>query len=228
MRRIYWQPKDRKCTSRHRCSHRRGYHEGCRARPSPWRLWAQADRGQLEAAARRLPCDQSAGGGAQGKSKFFVRGAREILKIATAAEMPQHRVDLASGVTHDQHTNSYETSHTGPTLVAGAIILRGRMIDTAGAMASDGSDDYVVLSYLLLAGRGVQRVTRAGRLSASVGASVLQSFVVKRLAQRRAQSSFQIHSSLQQLEPRGFKGCLVRPLEHPEINGRPWSASGCP
>jgi len=130
MRRIGWQPKGCKCTSRDHCSYRRAYHEGCRARPSRWRLWAQGDRGQLEAAARFAPCDQSAGGGGQDKSKFFVRGAREILKIATAAEMPQHGVDLASGVTHDRHTNDYATSHTGPALAADAIILKRRVIDT--------------------------------------------------------------------------------------------------
>src|SRR5262249_50199260 len=120
------------------CSYRRGYHEGCRARPSPWRLSAQANRGQFEAAARCAPCDQSAGGSGQDKSKFFVRGAREILKIATAAEMPQHGVDLASGVTHDRHTNDYAMSHTGPALAADAIILRGRIIDTWGRVGRFG------------------------------------------------------------------------------------------
>src|SRR5262249_7393156 len=135
MRRIDWQPKGRKCTSRDHCCYACADHEGCRARPSRWRLWAQGDRGKLEAAARFAPRDQSAGGGGQDKSKFFVRGAREILKIVTAAEMPQHRVDLASGVTHDRHTNDYATSHTGPALVADAIILRGRMIDTIAPTA---------------------------------------------------------------------------------------------
>src|SRR5207245_9380143 len=63
---------------------------------------APADPSQLIAAARFAPRDQSAGTGRPHKPKFFGRRAREILKIVTATEMPQHGVDRVCTVTHDR------------------------------------------------------------------------------------------------------------------------------
>jgi hypothetical protein len=135
MRSISWQPMGSKCTSC-KCTgpdhypHARADDEGCQANPSLWLHFAPASSGELIATPRFAPRDQSSGVGRPHEGKFFGGRAREILKIVTAAEQPQHGIDVVSGVIHDRRTNGYLTLHLGPALSADATILRGSMIDT--------------------------------------------------------------------------------------------------
>jgi hypothetical protein len=107
IRSISWQPMGSKCASC-KCTgpdhypHARADDEGCQANPSLWRHFAPASSGELIATLRFAPRDQSSGVGRPHESKFFGGRAGEILKIVTAAEQPQHGIDVVSGVTHDR------------------------------------------------------------------------------------------------------------------------------